>query len=180
VISYLMIALRRDLSEVLWGVVFSVLGFCFLSIWRHLDSDVLLIAQILIVVFLLYALFLLFAGIRQPKSSAFHRLVASLVAFTILSFSLLNIDRSRSVYVLKWVSESSTSFESVTVSSLATVHELSGNDVSAFKMRLSEQTELGFLHESNGAYRLTIMGSVFIWFAERIARLANLRGYLNA
>jgi hypothetical protein len=171
--------LTKDLGEIIFGTILSVLAFLLLSIWRSFDTSTLLFIQIIIVTIASYALLLIYAQVRKSRSTHPHRLFASLMVFVLLSFLLLNIDRSRSVHVLKWVSQTNSDFEKANIQSITETYHLQPSEIKAYDARLREQTELGFLSEKSGDFQLTLLGRLFVWFADAVSKVANLRGYLS-
>jgi hypothetical protein len=104
-----------------------------------------------------------------------RELVSVVVMFTLLSFSLLNIDRSRSVYLLKWVSiseKSETTFQ-VFIDSRAN----SKLDVRDLTQRLNEQKSLKTISIHENQIELTLFGRFIVWTSNFVGSFQNLKGY---
>ena len=92
------------------------------------------------------------------------------------SFLLLNIDRSRSVYVLKWVDYSGKS--GVSMSDILSKGSGSDMDTFALKQRIDEQIQSGNIQRnSSQTLTTTYQGHLLNQFFRIIARLESLDGY---
>ena len=95
-----------------------------------------------------------------------------------ITSTLINIDRSRSVFVLKWVNQygqSGTSIEELQKSK-----NFSSSEKSAVEQRIREQEQMKLLNSKNGKVYISELGKIAIFLFERIAALENLQGYKDA
>lgn len=97
-----------------------------------------------------------------------------MLAFYIFATSvLMNIDRSRSFYVLKWVQSSSNTYNPV-----LQIDELGRQGVRDVELRLNEQIKRGLIsHSDNGIYTLTYSGKIVEEIAYLLSKIFNLRNY---
>ncbi len=171
-------SLAQDLKSIAWGVCFSILAFTILCIWRQFADGDFIFVQILWISLLVYLLLLIPSSKRFPVNG-FQRLLISLIVFLILSTLLLNIDRSRSVFLLKWTKEVGIS-HSVSAESIIRYKHFPLSDLSPISQRLNEQSQLGTLNKSGSHYSLTLVGRLIVRLAEVVSRVASLNGYKEA
>lgn len=100
------------------------------------------------------------------------------MAFTISSFLLLNIDRSRSVYLIKWVGQSQE--ETLRFDDLVVTKNLAESDAAAIRQRIDEQSQIKFIYEEEQTLHLTVLGKTFYFLANSFAKIYNLQGYKEA
>jgi hypothetical protein len=96
----------------------------------------------------------------------------------LISSSTLNIDRSRSVAVLKWVEQLQDSGP-VQPLEIAQAKRLSSEESKAIQQRIEEQIQFGSLKRASTGVMLTKRGSVIVWVADKISKLCHLTGYQN-
>jgi hypothetical protein len=89
---------------------------------------------------------------------------------------LLNIDRSRSFYVLSWVELGKVSSTTGGLS-LNGVYSEEKLAVSGIKLRIFEQEKRGLISKTNGIYRLTFAGNIVLSVAERLAFVYKLENW---
>jgi hypothetical protein len=177
----------RNLLNVITDEIKSISQFLFITlliflaiaVWRMFDTKTFLFLQISFVCFLFYLLLLL-SRLSNAKSSFAHKeLTAALLSFVILTTLVLNIDRSRSVFVLKWVNELSVS-RVVNVDDIYKYKQLGPSDVSAVSQRLNEQEQMRILKKVGSGYELTRFGKLFIKTAFLLAKILSLKGFTEA
>ena len=162
------------------GLLTSLGMLLLLSLLRHFSTGTFLFIQIILVSILmlviLYSLSMYDKGKKWIRGSEIY---LTIFAFTISSFLLLNIDRSRSVYLLNWVdSAGDMGISAKKLESIGEKHDLSGNSL---EQRIEEQIQSGNLHKGpNGLLRSTKRGHMLNNLFEIIARIENLEGYQNA
>jgi predicted transcriptional regulator len=103
-------------------------------------------------------------------------MVATLISFTLLTSLALNIDRSRSVLVIKWVYQLS-SHSTTNIDEIASFKNLALNEIPAIEQRLKEQSEIGLLREQSANYSLSLAGKLFVAFANFLSNILKLNGY---
>ena len=170
--------LIHEVKNLLAGFTASVMLFFLLFIWRLYSTRIFLFIQILLCTVFIYLVLIYFS---RSKLTFFYRreLVSTLIAFLICSFLLLNIDRSRSIYILKWVSIYQGN-DFVSVDQISKNLEFSTSETEALKQRAGEQKQTLMMTSKGSGLRLTSMGEFFIKICSALARLFNLNGYLKA
>lgn len=100
--------------------------------------------------------------------------IYAMLAFYIFTTSvLMNIDRSRSFYVLKWVQNNTSTYNLVLQR-----EELGRQGVTDIQLRLDEQKKRGLISRTDtGIYRLTNSGKIVKVIADLLSRIFNLRDY---
>ena len=177
--SSLKTRMREDFRSVLYGFGMSLVLLAILAIWRTLDTETFLFIQIVIATTFLYliSIFIPFS-IVFPKSVG-RELLMVLIAFTVVSTLLLNVDRSRSVFLVKWVYESSKE-NPITVDELILKKQLSVSEGLSIKQRIREQGQMSFIRNQDSGLEVTFIGRLFIKVAELGAKVLNLKGYQSA
>jgi len=100
------------------------------------------------------------------------------ISFILITSLLLNIDRSRSFYLLKWVESAGNYGTSIT--ELQKLKKLSDSDLAALKQRVREQDQSGFLFKDNERIYISSQGKFLVFIFRNLAKFENLKGYLNA
>lgn len=164
-----------DAKTIAFGLVASALTFVVLGTWRRVDIATFLFIQILALTLLLYIVLILASKRRFPLINT-RELSIVMIVFLVVTSTTLNIDRSRSFATLKWVSEMQE-LGPVSVEKIITVKKLNEEDERAIEQRIKEQLQLGSLSKTSEGIKLSVMGVVIVWIAERISTLCNLTGY---
>ena len=158
--------------------IFRATFFCsfILFILRICDFfNNLLFEQIFFAVFLnalLFLIFFFYKGFREERIFL-EIIIASLFFLNIANFSLINIDRSRSFYVLSWVEQSKVVLNNSKVD-LSKVYSNERLNTEAIKLRLDEQISRGLVYIDENEYRLTQFGKVYLLAAEYLAKIYKL------
>jgi hypothetical protein len=107
---------------------------------------------------------------------SFIAVITTLVIFISASNTLLNIDRSRSFYVLNWVGQGEVA-NSPNGLDLTRVH--SGEKMSsvAIEKRIEEQVARGLIKRTGGNFLLTNRGKLTLWVANFISHVYSLQGW---
>lgn len=171
---------KREFKTVLISALVTVIGFLILAFWRLIQNSTFLFTQILVVTLILGVLVYFFSSIFESKFSTVLRgreLTSIVLAFTIISFITLNVDRSRSFYLVKWVSESSDT--GTTLQEISKSKNFSPEDIKDFRQRINEQKESGTLKVENGQIKVTLLGSIVVSVSRFFAKFASLEGYLK-
>jgi hypothetical protein len=101
--------------------------------------------------------------------------IGFLLSLLILSNSLLNIDRSRSFYVLSWVDQKKVlSMDGI---ALENVSSTEANDLKSIELRILEHEERGLIQNDNGKYHLTFRGGVILSLSNHLAQIFNLENW---
>ncbi len=160
------------------GIFFSILAFILLAAIRSFDSNTFSFIQILVVTLLIGSVVYCIPHIKKGKLSQLivsRELAIILIVFTLLSFCILNIDRSRSFYVTKWVQLSGD--KGTTLEEISTKYDLSPQDVKDISQRISEQIQSGTLILEGDRLYLSKIGKALVFVSTQISNFENLRGY---
>jgi hypothetical protein len=179
-LSKLSVLISRELKTILISVLTTILGFLLLGLWRFFQDSTFLFTQILTVTVGLGFVIYLISFMLENRVSALlqsRELAIIVLSFTLLSFFTLNIDRSRSFFLLKWVSE--TSDQRTTLQEIGKSQNFSIKDMQDFKQRIQEQKESGTLKEENGQIKVTVLGSAIVAVSKFIAKVLSLNGFLK-
>jgi hypothetical protein len=152
---------------------------------RNFDKlRVPLFEQILLATFLSAALFLLISLlIKKFKVFSLDEtvallLISVLLCIVVLPLSLVNVDRSRSFYVLSWVENGS--FYSSDAGIQFRVESTEALDVRGVEQRVKEQLDRGLIEKSNGQFHLTPSGRFMLKISNLLAQVFQLENwYLN-
>jgi hypothetical protein len=171
---------KREFKTVLISTLVTIIGFLILAFWRLFQNSTFLFTQILIVTAILGVIVYFISSILENRFSALLRgreLTSIVLAFTLISFVTLNVDRSRSFYLVKWVSESSDT--GTTLQEISKSKNFSREDIKDFRQRINEQKESGTLKLENGRIKVTFLGSIVVLASRFVAKFASLQGYLK-
>jgi len=102
-------------------------------------------------------------------------LLALMLSILVLPYSLINIDRSRSFYVLSWVDQGEVSIKNG--QTVVKVESTEAADTAGVELRLKEQQQRGLIQEANGKYKVTNMGKLTLEIANLLARIFNLKNW---
>jgi hypothetical protein len=99
-----------------------------------------------------------------------------LLLFIILQFSLVNIDRSRSFYVLSWADQGKiVNLESGFA--LKNVSSIERLNPEAINVRVAEQIEKNLLSLDGNLVRTTSSGKLAVWVAEKLSEIFKLQNW---
>lgn len=176
--------IKVSLSNFKLGAISALIAMLALLAQRHLDIQGDLFTQINISVFIALTIGLIFIFLCRKTTETKHSLrrnahlliTLNLVIFIILQFSLVNIDRSRSFYVLSWANEgkiykTDNGFDLVGVISLEALNN------HAINARIEEQIQKKFLFDQGDLIRPTRAGSVLIWTANSLSNVFKLENW---
>ena len=102
-------------------------------------------------------------------------LIGLLCTLIILPNTLLNIDRSRSLYVLNWVNLGQ--LNSVNGELVVDVASPESSDLPGVQLRLGEQIKRGLVIDSGGEYELSKSGRFVLRIAEFLSSVFNLSNW---
>ena len=146
------------------------------------DQIVILCVLTLIV----YFLFVFFSQFQRSKNKSSYKtirmkfstvLIAVLVFYIFGTGVLLNVDRSRSLFVFQWVDQCSNSVKCIYDYERALY---SDQGVQEIEQRLEEQVSRGFMVINSDQITLTKLGMVVAKAADLSTTLFSLEGYRNA
>ena len=169
---------KEEVLTLTVAVSITMIGFCLLALFRVFDPNTFLFIQILILSIVL--LLTLYAYTAKRKNwlgvtLQGRELISIVIMFTLLSFSLLNIDRSRSVYLLKWVSVSEKS--KLNPQEFIDSRANSELDVQDLTQRLSEQESIRTISIYADKIELTLLGRFIVCTSNFVSSFQNLKGY---
>jgi len=106
-------------------------------------------------------------------------LVVSIMGFWISTqFTLVNVDRSRSFYVLSWIDAGEVTNVGGQLD-LSKVDSLEKLNPDAIQSRLAEQTQRGYIENQSNKWVLTKKGKSLLLFANWLANKFKLAGWLS-
>jgi len=164
-------------------ILFSFILLFFIRL-TNLGND-LLFEQIFISGFLGYLLvtlvhFKIFFLSYEWKKSLKNSLLGFLIYLLIALFTVLNIDRSRSFYVLSWVAKGSVICvgSSIDLSRVQSKEKFNSIGIST---RIEEQVKRRLILKSDSSCQLTQYGELYLFSAEVLAEIFKLKNWdLNA
>ena len=148
-----------------------------------LFDQIVFLCVLTLVVFFLYVFLNLSQHSKQKKSFQSTRMKFSTVLIAVLIFYifgtgvLLNVDRSRSLFVFQWVNQCSNSVRCIYDYERALYSE---QGVREIEQRLEEQVSRGLMVISSDKITLTKLGVIVAEAADLSTTLFNLEGYKNA
>jgi len=167
-----------------------------LFLWRQTAPNSFLADQILCIAIVTACGFPLFLVIRKnmgtkagrsPVKGFWLQLIdePTLVVLFLISFvsstvlvqtqTLLNIDRSRSYFILEWIECSPSNELFLVENKVASI--FGSGEIRAFNLRLVEQEARGVIAREGGNVNLTRFGSFLFRFSEMSAGVFNLSGW---
>jgi hypothetical protein len=172
------VIIRRETTTIALSFCFTLVAFLALAVVRFFDNSSFLFLQVLLITLLIALLIYGLSGISSHRFKIDLRgreLAMTSIVFLVLSFSVLNIDRSRSFYLIKWISISS--HQGATITQISEKYNLSAQDSKELAQRVEEQKESRTIVEVDGKLQLTLLGKVIVTVSSWIAHLTNLTGY---
>jgi hypothetical protein len=106
-------------------------------------------------------------------TSVYRYLSISLIIFSMAQATILNIDRSRSFYLLAWVQEGKVALVEDGVN-LSQVISGEANSTTSIHDRVIEQSQRGLIALEGEDYRLTKKGKVVLWISELVGKVFKL------
>ena len=171
--------LREELTKLFISMGMTVLLLTVLAIWRNFETDTFIFLQIIACsMIILSALYLLRLSNSKFKIFNGNELLTISISFIVVTFLLLNIDRSRSFFLLKWVASSGSN--GITVKEIQEQKGLSETDLAAVKQRIQEQDQSGFIIVKNEKIYISREGKILVFIFRNLASIENLKGYENA
>ena len=102
--------------------------------------------------------------------------IAALLIFQFTETTILNIDRSRSYYVLSWVDKDLVKMSGASYD-LSKIHSSEKLDLVGIQQRLSEQLSRGLIEISNSDVKVTASGSFIVKLSNLLADIFKLDGW---
>jgi len=171
--------LREESIKLFMSMGVTLLLLAVLAIWRYFETNTFIFIQIIVCsIILLSVLYLLRLSNSKFKFFNGNELLIIAISFIVVTFLLLNIDRSRSFFLLKWVDSSGSN--GITVQEIQKQKNLSESDLVAVEQRIQEQSQSGFLIVRNERIYISQEGKVLVFIFRNLARVENLAGYSKA
>lgn len=145
-----------------------------IAIIRIFYPTTLMAEQILIISFFQFLIFYVLSHFDLLEIKSLSMLALSvLITFNIFAFSIGNVERSTSLYIVQWVSVFP---EGVSSDELISKLEHKFNDVDNFgiQLRLNEHTKRRIFFFDKNRYRLTIVGKVVLFSANLLSNVFSL------
>ena len=142
------------------------------------ESIVLVVTAQLIVLVFLYKLtkFKLFLK-NVFASPLIIFLLSALISFNLLFFSLMMVDRSKSLYLVNWVGSLQPVSKKVLFEKIGVPEQSS--DSKYLEIRINEQKSRHVLSEQNGYLQLTMYGTLIRKTSEIFAEIFVLNGWTS-
>lgn len=166
-----------------------VLDYIILFILRKLFifslADLILTSGIIGIALAYVCIFFIEKGKSQNPNKTTSALFAAkhyLIAITFLTFlmtstqTILNIDRSRSFYILQWIEESPKGTD-INDFRRQIDKQLGSAEVKAFNQRLSEHVSRGIIQSEGNYLALSKVGKFIYSISNLLARLFDLNGW---
>jgi hypothetical protein len=112
--------------------------------------------------------------IKKDKELLLFLVTASVSLVMLLNLVILNVDRSRSFYVLNWVNQNQIVLEQG-VLNLDNVISKEKSSKEAINVRLEEQINRGLILKKEGELSLSRSGEIVLRIAEVVATVFNLQ-----
>jgi hypothetical protein len=180
---------KQLIAVVVNGTIASFFATLLLIIWRQFNPTNLLFDQFCIISVILFGFsFLLsyaeipkgFGGKTKEKSLAIA-LLTSLLYFSIVQYTVLAIDRSRSFYILSWVDQGWFKYSDnslrLTPKSNAQGIDLDPNNLTPVKQRIDEQISRNLITINIDEIQLTLIGKAMVYSSNKIALVFNLKNW---
>lgn len=172
--------LKNELGKIFYGVLISAIMVLVIGVIRIFSTGTFLFLQIIFVSMLLLVLLYLVPhskfSAKWIKGTEIYLVV---FAFTMTSFLLLNIDRSRSVYLLKWVDSARPT--GLTFEQIENKGALAELGKTSLRQRIEEQVQSRtFYVDSSERVHTTGSGHLLNQFFSVLARALSLNGYIKS
>jgi hypothetical protein len=105
-------------------------------------------------------------------------IISLLVFYIFFATVLVNVDRSRSVFVLSWVSNNLVKIEPPGYD-LSLIKSYASKDYDGIEMRLNEHMKRNLIQTNDSQVSLTNNGSILLGIIELSAKFFNLQGFYN-
>jgi hypothetical protein len=131
----------------------------------------------LVFIFLCFPLVVFFLGAKEYRYTTLLTFIIALLFFYQSATSILiNIDRSRSFYVLAWIDRYEIKSD-VTTNPYESVQSPEKNSIESIQKRVLEQESRGLISDNGSEFRLTRLGKVTLRVSNFFAKTFNLQGW---
>jgi hypothetical protein len=115
--------------------------------------------------------------LKKKKDFTSKAILLTLSIMFIMNTIFLNIDRSRSFYVISWI----RTYQVVDSKELdlTEIKSTEAKNVIAVEQRIKEGISRGVIKESNDKFELTLVGEILYRFSDSTAKLFKLNGWFE-
>ena len=149
----------------------------FIELKFPIFEEIVLASIIATVITLGFTIYL--TKLRSSKNSirllSYVNIIGLMLSLLVFPYALLNIDRSRSFYVLSWVDQGKVYVENGQI--ILEVSSTESTDIAGVGSRLKEQEQRGLIREANGVFKVTNTGKLMLLIANSLAKLFNLTNW---
>lgn len=146
---------------------------------RSVNSSSLIFDQILFCGFITLLILLIAKRYSRKSLMSSFEAILLVAVITLVSQSIfLNIDRSRSFYVLSWIQSNQITYVNGELD-ISRVNSQEKNNESAIRNRIEEQLSRGLLIESQSDLALSFRGLLVLNASDYLAEIFNLNGWLQ-
>lgn len=182
--------IRNSIFILIWISFISLITYlillAILATYRHTSQSSLLFDQFLVLTFIASPVFMYFLKFDFFKeriqigylSKFLVSIIVSLFFFSTVQYSILAVDRSRSLYVFSWVDTKkvvSSGKEIISINGAADIQELNYPD--AIQQRINEQISRKLMRIDNNEVRNSFLGNMLLVCSEYLAIVFNLNGW---
>ena len=119
-------------------------------------------------------------GLLSSEAKFFASLSVALLFFSSVQYSVLAVDRSRSLYIFSWVDQGLIkSIDDQIVIGSTSVDPVGLADLTAINQRVQEQSARGLMITQGSAIKLTFSGKAVLSISKFFAYVFNLRGWYS-
>jgi hypothetical protein len=149
-----------------------------LLVFRKLKGfNEILFDQILFASLILVFLALMYIKLKKNcKFGGLEVFIAAVLFFNLATYSLVNIDRSRSFYILAWIDKKELVLNAGRVD-LTDIQSPEKRNAPAIISRLEEQIDRNLVVRQGDELKLTLSGKVYLGIADFLAKIYSLNGW---
>lgn len=140
------------------------------------DNDLFLNINFVFLFLCLPFIIFLFGPIKLNFSILLTLVIALLFFYQSATSILINIDRSRSFYVLSWINKYQIG-SSLNQNQFDSVRSSEKNSVVSIQKRIIEQESRGLVFKNGNVFSLTRLGKVTLGLSNYFAKLFRLQGW---
>jgi hypothetical protein len=171
---------QKALKMISLSVIFFIFLTFLLYLLRRFVPDGLVFDQILYLslIFLIFATFISTRSFQRVLPQSQLAVIVLIVTFFFYSFysvMLVNIDRSRSFYVLSWVEKDKIYYENGKIQVSVESREADNSD--GVEQRIIEQKDRGLIKISGDKVQLTLYGKNLLMVSNTFASIFTLKNW---
>jgi hypothetical protein len=149
-----------------------------LLLLRFVFNDIAVFDAVLLTTIILLIINALIGLLKREylKLAVKDVIISLLVLYISFTTVLVNVDRSRSVFVLSWVSNNLVKIEPPGYD-LSLINSYASKDYYGIEMRLNEHMKRNLIQTNDSQVSLTNYGSILLGIIEFSAKFFNLQGF---